>query len=306
MQYIYEFKTKKIVWINATKTAEPQVAYLAKKYNLLPEDAIEVLPPIQRSKLILRPDYLFMILLFPVYHRETKKISAEEIDFFISRDRLITFHNNKIPAINDLFQTCNNKANQPPCSGDIANVLYALLDKLTNYCFPMMRHLTWDVEMIEEKIFKKYEQKQTVDAILRIKTNIFDFQRILQSHEYVFNKLMMSAARFFPAKKLENNFIHLMEYAQETNLSLQGLKDNINALHEANATLIEYRVNEIIKILTILSVIIFPLTLIAALFGMNTEFMPLVGSDFDFWKVLGIMAGGALAMLGIFKWKKWI
>jgi magnesium transporter len=97
-----------------------------------------------------------------------------------------------------------------------------------------------------------------------------------------------------------------VEYAQETNLSLQSLKDNINALHEANSTLVEYRVNEILKVLTIFSVIVFPLTLIAALFGMNTQFIPLIGSPYDFWKIIGIMAGGAMTMLGIFKWKRWI
>ncbi len=306
MKYINEFKTKKFAWINVTKAAEPQVGYIAKKYGLAKEDVVEVLPPIQRSKLVERPDYLFLILLFPVYDRKSKKISAEEVDFFVSRNRLITFHNNKIPAIDNLFQSCNKKSGRISCSGDIANTLYSLLDGLMNYCFPMMRHLNLDVEMIEEKIFKKYEQKQTVDAILRIKTNIFDFQRILQSHEYVLNKLMSSAPRFFSAKKLENNFLHLVEYARETNLSLQSLKDNINALHEANSTLVDYRVNEILKVLTIFSVIVFPLTLIAALFGMNTKFIPIVGSDLDFWKVVGIMAGGAISMLAIFKWKKWI
>ncbi len=306
MKHIYEFKTKKITWINVTKAQQPQVGYVAKKYGLLEEDSIDVLPPIQRSKLVIRPDYLFMILLFPVYNRENKKISTEEIDFFISRNRLVTFHNNKIPAIKNLFENCNKNSSRLPCSGEVADILYALLDNLTNYCFPMMRHLLLDVEMIEEKIFKKYEQKRTVDAILRIKTNIFDFQRILQSHEYVLNKLMLGASKLFPAKKSENNFLQLVEYARETNLSLQSLKDNINALHEANSTLVDYRVNEILKILTIFSVIVFPLTLIAALFGMNTKFIPIVGSDFDFWKVVGIMAAGAITMLGIFKWKKWI
>jgi len=306
MKYIQELKTKKFIWINATKPAELQVSHLAKKYGFLPEDATDVLPPIQRSKMVERPDYLFMILLFPVYDRGNKKIITEEVDFFISQNRLITFHSNKIPAIRDLFDKCGKNPHRPPCAGDMANLLYVLLDDLMNYCFPMMRHLNLDVEMIEEKIFKKYERKETVDAILRIKTNIFDFQRILQSHEYVLNKLMEKAGRFFPAKNLENNFVHLVEYARETNLSLQSLKENINALHEANATLVEYRVNEIIKILTIFSVIVYPLTLIAGLFGMNARHMPLIGSPYDFWKVVAVMALGAITMLGIFKWKKWI
>lgn len=306
MQYISEFKTKNLAWVNVTKPAAAQIDYLIKKYGLIPEDAAETLPPIQRSKLVERPGYLFMILLFPVYDRGTKEISTEEVDFFITKNRVITVHSNRIPVLKDLFFRCEKKPKRSPCSGGTAYLLYEILDGLLNYCFPMIRHLNLDVEMTEKLIFKKYERKQTVDTILRIKTNIFDFQRIMQSHEYVFNKLMEKAPRFFPTKTLKNNFIRLAEHAREITLSLQSFKDEINALHEANATLIEYRVNEIIKTLTIFSVIVFPLTLLAAIFGMNAADMPIAGGAFGFWKILGIMLGSALAMLGIFKWKKWI
>lgn len=306
MEHIHEFKTKNLAWINVTKPAVSQINYLIKKYGLIPEDAAEALPPIQRPKLVERPGYLFMILLFPVYNRETKEISTEEVDFFIAKNRVITVHGNRIPIFKDLFFRCEKKPKNSPCSGDTANLLYEILNSLLNYCFPMIRHLNLDVEMTEKLIFKKYEKKQTVDTILRIKTNIFDFQRIMQSHEYVLNKLMAAAPRFFTVKKLKNNFLHLAEHAREITFSLQSFKDEINALHEANATLIEYRVNEIIKTLTIFSVIVFPLTLLAAIFGMNAQNTPIIGTAYDFWKILGIMFGSTLLMLGIFKWKKWI
>lgn len=302
MNYLREFKTKKFSWINAEKTDKQLVFRIAKQYNILPQDAAEVLPPIQRSKLVERPDYLFMILLFPVYNRKSGQIETEEVDFFIAKNALITCHHNRIPVIRELF----DKYSQKKDSIITANLLYELLDGLMNYCLPMVTHLNLDVEKIEKMIFKKFERKTTVDLILRIKTNIFDFQRILQSHEYVLRKLIEKSGRFFSAKTLQNNFIHTVEYAKEINLFLQSFKDEINALHEANTTLVEYRVNEILKVLTIFSVIVFPLTLLAAIFGMNVEEMPIVAMEFAFWKIVGVMLAGATAMLAIFKWKKWI
>lgn len=306
MEHVHEFKTKNLAWINVTKPAAPQIDYLIKKYGLLAEDAAETLPPIQRSKLVERPDYLFMILLFPVYDRATKEISTEEVDFFITKNRIITVHSNRMPVLKELFFRCGKKPRQSACSRDAAYLLYEIAGGLLNYCFPMIRHLNLDIEMTEKLIFKKYEKKQTVDAILRIKTNIFDFQRIMQSHEYVLNKLMEKALKFFPTKKLENNFIHPVEYAREINLSLASYKDAINALHDANTTLVNYRVNEIAKLLSVFAVIVFPLTLLAAIFGMNVKNMPMVSAEYAFWKIIAIMLSGAVLMLGFFKWRKWI
>lgn len=304
MNYISEFKNKNLTWINVTKAAKPQMQYLADIFKLDQEDIMDVLPPTQRSKIIERPDYLFVILLFPIYDRAGRDIYTEEIDFFITRGRLITVHGDKIPFIGKLFNSC--KKNHVACPDNMTNIIYEILNGLLNYCFPMLRHLNSDLEDVEHKLFKEYEKKSTVDTTVRIKMNIFDFQRILQSHEYVLGKLIEVAPRFFPTKKLENNFIHLVEYAREINLSLQSFKDAANALHDANTTLVNYRVNEIAKLLSVFAVIIFPLTLLSAMFGMNTIYTPIVGTPLDFWKIIGIMIVGATLMLGIFKWRKWI
>ncbi|MFA5133780.1 MAG: magnesium transporter CorA family protein [Patescibacteria group bacterium] len=306
MKNIYEFKNKNLTWINVTKPAKPQIDFLSEKYNLNQEDVLDVLPPIQRSKIIERPDYIFMILLFPVYDREDGDIYTEEVDFFITKNRLITVHSEKIPFLSDFFGSCKKNPKTSKCSGDMANLLYEIINGLLNYCFPMLRHLNLDLEDVEHKLFKEYEKKSTVDRTVRIKTNIFDFQRIMQSHEYVLGKLIEIAPRFFPAKKLENNFIHLAEYAREINLSLQTFKDTANALHDANTTLVNYRVNEIAKLLSVFAVIIFPLTLLSAMFGMNTSHTPIIGTSFDFWKITGMMVMGTAVMLAFFKWRKWI
>jgi magnesium transporter len=87
--------------------------------------------------------------------------------------------------------------------------------------------------------------------------------------------------------------------------ALDVQRDTINALHETNASLIDFRINEIMKTLTIFSVVIFPITLLAAIFGMNTSNMPFVDSAHGFWIIIGIMVASVLGMLTFFKAKKW-
>lgn len=303
MNNLYEIKLKNLSWINVTKPAKPQTSALSKKFSFLEKDDLtDVLPPIQRMKLVERPDYVFLIMHFPVYDRKAGIIFTEELDFFIMKNNLVTIHGGRIPVLEEIFKNCEKDKN----CGDMADLVYKIIYTLLNYCFPMLRHINTDIENIEKKLFAKYEKRETIETALRIKTNIFEFQRSMRSHEYVLRKLMERGDRFFPTKKLNKNFINLVDYAKEINLSLEGFKDTINALHEANATLVDYRANEITKLLTIFAVIIFPLTLIAALFGMNTIYTPIVGTNYDFWKIAGILAGGAIMMLGYFKWKRWL
>ena len=106
MNNIAELKLKNFSWINAAETGKARMDFLAKKYNLLEEDILDVLPPTQTSKLVEREDYLFIILLFPIYDREEKCIRTEEINFFIAKNFLITPHDNKITIMKTIFDYC--------------------------------------------------------------------------------------------------------------------------------------------------------------------------------------------------------
>lgn len=302
MNFISETKFGRFGWTNVTRPDEERIKYLRQRYGFLFEDLRETLPPIQRAKLVERQKYIFLILLFPYYNRETKKIQIEEIDFFILKNRVVTVHNNKIPV----FENILNKYKKIKFGGDAAAFLYLLLDELINFCFPMLRHINMDIAMIENKLFKTYLKRSTVEDILRIKTNIFDFERAVKPQEFVLGKLAKKIPQFFGNKKLENAFSVLLEYAYDINTNLGSYKDGINALHEADSTLVEYRVNQIIKTLTIISVITFPLTLIATIFSMKSDSTPIVGTPYDFWKIVGILIGIMAMMLLYFKKRRWI
>lgn len=300
-----EFKLQKISWQNIGHADEAAVKFLRKNYKFLSEDDIlEILPPIQRPKFAERTSYLFMILLFPHYNRSTKKIELEEIDFFIGKRRLVTVSNGKIPALADFMRAA--KSGRRKTEGTIGGLVGGLLQELLNHCFPMLRHINLDIAEIEKKLFSHYLKKSTVEEILRIKTNIVDFERAVRPQEFIFSQLIKKAPDFFGEKNRNGAYNLLLEYSRDIGISLESYKDAIDALHEADSTLIEFRMNHIIKTLTIISVITFPLTLFATLFSMKAEAMPIVGSSYDFWKIIGLLAAFAVLMLLYFKKRKWI
>ena len=129
----------------------------------------------------------------------------------------------------------------------------------------------------------------------------------LQGHKHVFEKLIAESERQFMLNDTEILFYDLVETSKENWDELVGYRSTIDALHGTNESLISFRVNEIMKALTIFAVIVFPLTLFAAIFGMNTSGgMPLLHHPYGFWIVIGIMVAGSLLMYEFFRHRKWL
>ncbi len=299
---IKTFQTKNFQWVNVANNGQKEIEYLEKKFGFHPLDLKDCLPPLQRAKLVTRKNYLFMILLFPVFERKTRVVHASEIDFFITKKMLITVHNNELTPLQDIFSKCEKKNSK--CRNPAA-LLHEILNELLAGCFPMLVHISNDIDNVEEKLRTEFE-KGTITEILRIKTNIVNFRKTMQPHKQVIRLLISEAPKFFPISQLKIYFNNLVNYTKEIWDLLENYKDTIDALHETNVSLIDFRINEIMKTLTIFSVVVFPLTLLAAIFSMNTLGMPLSNHPYGFWIVLSLMLFGALGLLWFFERKRWL
>ncbi len=305
MKTIKVLSTKNLSWVNVTKPGEKEIKYLKGKFNFHSLDLKDCLPPLQRPKLEVRPNYLFMILLFPIFNRRTKEIYPSEIDFFISENTLVTVHNNKHPSLVDFFKICQKKPFQEKyLFGSPAILLYEILNRLLLSCYPMLNHISLDIDQVKKQIFNGYEKK-IAREILIIKSNIVIFRKTIQAHKNVIKKLIINASQFFSTARLNIYLDALVEHTREIWDLLEGYKETINALHETNESLISYRLNEIMKLLTIISVIMLPAALIANLFGMNIPGLPFVKTPFAFWIVFFIMLLISLGMIRCFKKRGW-
>jgi len=288
-------------WINITKQGKPEIEWLRKNFKFDELALKDCFPPNQRPKVNEYENYIFMILQFPVYNNKTGETESSEIEFFISENYLITVHINTIAPISKLFDE-KIKANS------IGELLYIMMSELLHYCFPMLNHISQDIDAIESHIFKiGYNNINTIKEILRIKRNIVDFRKVMQAHKSIIKKLIRTSNKFLTTQKVEAYYGNLVNHTKDIWEFLENYKDTIDAMHETYESLSSNRLNQIIKTLTIFSVIVFPLTLLAAIFGMNTmNSMPFVKSPYDFWYIVGIMLVGVLCMIFYFRHKKWI
>lgn len=295
-------------WVFVSSNQKKEIQYLKKTYDLHPIDLKSVMPPLQRPHIVERDEYVFMTLLYPLFDKRTRTIYSTEVDFVITDDRLITVNTDNLPGLREIFEAFRTsekerkKVNGIYHNGEVYRLLLSLLLELEQALYPMLVHLSTDIDEIEARIFRDYE-KNLIQELLRIKTNVVNTRKTLQAHKTVLRQLMKGADG--SVNKTLPYYERLIEQTKEVWDALDVQRDTINALHETNASLIDFRINEIMKTLTIFSVVIFPVTLLAAIFGMNAKEMPFVNSPHGFWIIVGIMVACVVGMLTFFKSKKW-
>ncbi len=303
-------KTSELSWLDITHASEKEINYLKKKFKFAEDDLKASLSHshAQRPQIIIRPNYIFMVILFPVYNRKTREITPAEMDVFATEDHLITIHYNQLDPLIDFFELCAESQNDRDTYLNDTSVLLLseILDRIYLSLFPMLDHLSLDINNIEKNIFG-HKEREMVQEILVIKRNIVYFRKIMQSHNWIFKKLVEQKIKS-NGKDKETKYAYddLIDYIQYIWNTLNNYQQTIDALEDTNNALVTFKLNDIMRTLTIFSVIVFPLTLMAAVFGMNVTSMPIVGSAYDFWKIILIMIIATFSMAGYFKYKKWI
>ncbi|MCX6781985.1 MAG: magnesium transporter CorA family protein [Candidatus Magasanikbacteria bacterium] len=307
-QNIREIEHNGLLWVNVARQTEKDLVQIQKRFGLLEQDIQESLPPFQRAKIVKRDNYYFMVLHFPVYNRNTMRLGFTEVDFFLSANYIVTVHDSRLPVLDQFFNECKKypEHRQNYFSGTAVHTLFELLTRLLDSIFPILLHVNEDINTVDKKLFTKFTGRQMAEEILRLKTNIVTFRRTMQGHRTVLERLIMYSGRELDLMAYQNYINNLREFTNEIWHMLESQKESINALHETNESIVSLRTNEVMKTLTIISVITFPLTLIATVFAIDANGRPFVDMPYGFYLICGLMALGVIMMVGIFKKKDWL
>lgn len=304
-------KSLKFSWLNIINASTEEVDYLKKKFKFhqLDLDDASAHKHAQRPKISIQPNYIFMVLLFPVYNRKSRDIKPTEIDIFITKDHLITIHYNQLAPLKDFFENCLKNKNDRDIyiSESPAMLLYEILERLYISLFPMTDHISEDINNIEKNIFTGNE-REMVREILVVKRNIVYFRKIMQFHRNILRNFIKMQLKMFSKheKIIDTYYNDLFDHVHAIWDILENYQQTIDALEDTNTTQVSFKLNDIMRTLTVFSVIVFPLTLLAAIFGMNVKYIPFLGGDHDFYKIMCIMLVASIGMYSYFRHKKWI
>lgn len=276
-----------------------------EEFGIDPLVAEELLLPTMRPRVEVREDFTYLILHFPAL-RHTHRSHEQEVDFIIGRDFLITTRYDTIDPIHKFSKVFEvNSVLKQSAIGDHAGFLFfSLLKKLYRSIDHELEHIQSQLEEIETKIFQGFE-KEMVESLSKSGRNLLNLRQTIEPHRDVLRSLEAEGRAFFGddftpvLRALSSEYYRVHNHLMRNIAFMQELR-------ETNNSLLYTKQNEIMKILTIMAFVTFPLALVTSLFGMNTEFLPFVGHEHDFWIVIGIMAAMTASFFGYFKYKKWL
>lgn len=295
-----------ITWIDIQKPKQKDLDEIKEKFRLHPFIVKQFLPAIQRPKIEEYPDQLFIVLHFPVFNRRQSQTKPVELDLIVTPNTLITSHCDSIPDLETFFNDCQvQEHHQNQHFKSSGHLLFGLLDWLIDSCLPMLDHIAEKIEKIENQVFKDKE-KEMVSQIAVIKKDIIDFRRALKPQRSVLEILEKKSQRFF-GRELKPLAQEVIGSGIRVYNVLENHRELINSIEQTNNSLLSYKLSDIMRFLTVLSFIIFPLSVIVGFFGMNVfDNISLVQSPYTWLAVLTFMFISASMMIIYFKKKKWL
>src|SRR5437667_1402194 len=146
-----------ITWIDIIHPGDAEINLLKRTYNFHPLHLDDTLSKIQRPKIDDTDDYTFIVMHFPVYSKLVRITTPSEVDFFVGASYVITIHQGNLKPLTRLFKQCAEEATARAAYMDrsAGYLLYTLVDKLVDYCFPILNKIDQNIEQIEDEIFEE-------------------------------------------------------------------------------------------------------------------------------------------------------
>jgi len=302
-----ELSAAGLTWIHLDAPSLERAQELAEQFGWHPLDVEDVMSKRQRPKVDDYADegYLFGVLHFPVYDRAIQRLNAGELDVFVGPDYLVTLPTVELLPVTRLFQRCqdDDRFREQLFSKGSGRLLYEVLDDLFDYCFPILDKIGHKLDALEDDVFEG-RSEAVVRDISNVKQEIISYRKIVKPERSTLRLLERHVERFLP-EELELYFDDVVDAAERIWDILDNYKEVVEALEDTNESVISHRQNDVLRLLTVFSVVLLPLTLITGFFGMNVRF-PGFDTVWAFWTIVACMFVAFVGLIGFFRYKRWL
>lgn len=294
-------------WLNVVNPTQADIDALHESYPFLtPLNLEDITSGIERPKIDREDDYLFVILQVPRWDAHLRLTRPYEVDLIVGRDFVITAHDGRLKPLDRMYAAADDDAAQAAAllgHGSI-HAFYLIVDKLIDYIFPILRKIDINIRTLEERIFSS-DTRAVIREIAILRRDIIAIQRIIRQLSPVIEVLDISLRRVFRDDDLTDYFDDLVDHIHRARDIIDEDSDVVAALGDTADKLLSHRLNNIIRVLTVFSVIMLPLTLISSIYGMNVA-LPLQEHPQSFALISVAMVVIGLGMLAFFRWRRWL
>mgnify|MGYP002853182584 CR=1 FL=1 len=304
---INTLKTGDLVWRHFNNPTEEDFDFLRDKFHFHPLDIEDCKSVNQRPKIDIYDDYYFLILHFPDFDRQNRFVKIKEVKIFWGKDYIITIEK-KPWAVSKLFdeyeETQNENEDLNIKSSDI--LLYRILERTMTESVYLLRKVGLDVELINRELLQE-KQVKIIERISVTRKNLILINTIFKPQLRMFHLFETGKITGFTedVEYMEDYWGNILDYYQKVWDMTEDYEEMIEGLSQTFDSMLTNKTNETMKILTLISSIILPLTFITGIYGMNVD-LPLQDKAWAFWALIGFMAVVALCFYFFFRHRKWM
>ena len=268
-------------------------------HSLVLED---ILHTDQRPKVEDYDEYLYVVLKVLLYNGEDKRVTVEQLSIVLGRNFVITFEEKDRGLFNPIIKRIRESKGRFRNRG-VDYLFYALVDVAVDHYFVVLERLGEDIEEIEEEVIES-PTPEVMQRIFDARMNMLIVRRALFPLRDLTNLLVRDD---FPqiGDEVEVYLRDVYDHAVQLIETVEVSRDMVQNMADLYLSVINNRMNEVMKVLTLIATIFIPLTFIASIYGMNFKYMPELEWPGAYHAVLAAMAGIGLFMLGYFKRRGW-
>ncbi|HWC06664.1 MAG TPA: magnesium/cobalt transporter CorA [Gemmatimonadota bacterium] len=291
------------VWVDLEAPTDDELTILTEPFHFHPLAIEDCLTPEHQPKVEDFGATLFMIFRGidsnpPVSGFQTHKLAA-----FLGANYLVTYHRlpmRSVAAVEDRYDQESGHG----LFRRVDHLLYEILDHLIEHYFPVLDGLEEEIDAIEEELLGDCGPA-TLDKVLTTKRRVQEIKRALAPHREVFTRIGRDT---FPVIAPQTAVFYRDLYDSTARLSetADSYRDLLTTLFDAYLSVVSQRINEVMKVLTVIATVVLPLTFIVGIYGMNFDHMPELHWRYGYFAVWGVMIAVAAGLLWGFRRRGWI
>ena len=291
-----------MLWVDLMAPGEAERRLLSDVFGFHPLSVEDAVSALQFPKIETYPGYLYVVLHGIDAKPQDTQFATGDVDFFLGRNYLVTVHDGDSRSINAIREMCNHHEHILK-EGPVA-LMHRIVDRMIDNYRPVFEEIEARIGRLEEQAFAGHERLS--GRVMKLKRDVSAMRRVLVPQRDAIGRL---ARREFSVISDEMTYRFRDVYDHVVRLTEEAIlfQDRVTGIFEVNLSTVSFRLNQVMKVLTVMSTIFLPLTVLTGMWGMNIPLPHLPGGEgVQFWWVVGIMVALIAAMLVFFRRNKWI
>jgi magnesium transporter len=300
----FMYKTSgRTTWINIDGLRKADVEAVCTHFDIHPLIIEDILSINQRPKLDEDEKSIFCLLNMLYYNEEKHSVEQEQISIILAKDVVISFqedaHRDVFTSLREKLKTAHSKIRQRPAD----YLCYSLLDLIVDHYFSVMEKLSDRIEELEEEVTRG-KNPRALTHITQLRKELIVLKRNITPVRELVNGFLRTESGLIEdrhTKYFKDVYDHII---QAIDLS-DNYRDVMVSLHDLHINNVNMKMNEVMKVMAIVTCLLAPATVIGGIFGMNFESIPYLHNEYGFWAAVFVMLIIPIIMVWLFRKRGW-